>query len=133
MNSWERWDHRATTRLESQDRQTPPGEKGQSAGFPGAEPRRKRPRQRASGFQPGVSESAAECEGVPPGHLRQAGCQGRQHKMSKETPAATETKRVLNETHQRDTSREHRSRAERTPGVQTGATANRPWKDAQHR
>ena len=69
MNSWERWDHRATTRLESQDSQTPPGEKGQSAGFPRAEPRRKRTGQRASGFQPGVSESA-ECEGVQPGLLR---------------------------------------------------------------
>lgn len=70
MNSWETWDHRATTRLESQDRQTPPGEEGQSAGFPGAEPRKKRAGRRASGFQPGVSGSAAEREGIQPGLLR---------------------------------------------------------------
>ena len=56
LNSWERWDHRATTRLDSQDRQTPLGEKGQSAGFPRAEHRGKGLPQKAGGFQPGVSE-----------------------------------------------------------------------------
>lgn len=127
--SGRRWAHRATTRLNLRT-QTPWGEKGQSAGlWRRAQEEETTTESKRVPQEP--SESAAE--GVPPGHLRQVGSQGRQHKMSKETPAAAEQREFLTKRIKGRVKGTQEPSWKNTRGPNRGATANKPWKDAQHR
>lgn len=131
MNSWERWAHRATTRrnlrLDS-SRKERTGHR-----FPGGEPRKGETTRRG---QAGSSQEPQRCHRVwevcRQGTLDKWEAKADSTRWARRHLQQQETKRVLNKAHQRDVSKTQEPSWKNTRG-QTGATANKPWKDAQHR